>query len=54
MILYEQNAKAQRIRDEIQARRHYQEYLTEYVDTLASLANDVRMTKFEERLERYA
>ena len=54
VTLYEQNAKAQRIRDEIQARRQYQEHLTGYVDTLASRANDVGMEKFEERLERYA
>ena len=51
---YEQNAKAQKIRDDIRARRDYQEYLTGYIDLLASHAGDARMAKFEQRLPKYA
>ena len=51
---YEQNAMAQKIRDDIRARRDYQEYLTSYVDLLANRVDNARMAKFEDRLSKYA
>ena len=37
---YEQNSKAQQIRNDIKARKDYQEYLTSYVDLLADFVRD--------------
>ena len=51
---YEQHAKAQQIRDDIKSRRDYQEYLTCYIDILASRAADARMAKFEDTVGKYA
>lgn len=53
-IMYEKTGRAQKIRDEIKARTDFQEYLTHYMDLLASMANDPRMNKFADRLDRYA
>lgn len=52
--MYEKGARAQKIRDEIKARRDYQEYLTNYMDLLASMTNDARMVRFADQLEKYA
>ena len=52
--MYEKNAKAQKIRDDIKARKDYQEYLTNYIDVLSSMTMDARMAKYEERLAKYA
>lgn len=49
-IMYEKGAKAQRIRDEMKARRDYQEYLTRYLDVLCSMRADNRMARFAEQL----
>ena len=54
MIRYERSQQAQKIRDEIKARKEYQEHLTSYVDILASHASDALLDKYEDRLGKYA
>ena len=53
-IQYETDAKAKKIKDDIRARKEYQELLTYYVDELASRRKEARMARFEQRLGVYA
>ncbi len=53
IVRYEQSSKAQKIRDEIKARKDYQEYLTAYMDLLLSKSQDPRMKNFAPRLDNY-
>ena len=46
--------QAKKIRDDIKARKDYQDYLTQYVDQLTYRQHDARMKKFEGRLDKYA
>ena len=54
VIRYERSQQAQKIRDDIKARKDYQEHLTSYVDLLASHGSDALLDKYEDRLGKYA
>ena len=54
VVKYEKSAKAQKLRDEVKARKDYQEYLTYYVDELASRGEAADMERYRDRLDRYA
>ena len=54
VVKYEKSAKAQKLRDEIKARKDYQEYLTYYIDELASRSEALDMANFSDRLDKYA
>ena len=54
VIRYERSQQAQKIRDEIKARKDYQEHLTSYVDLLASHGSDALLDKYEDQLGKYA
>ena len=54
VVKYEKSSKAQKLRDEIKARKDYQEYLTYYIDELASRSEALDMANFSDRLDKYA